>query len=200
MELKAKTKALQALYRDFEDNARPYREAAVCAAGCADCCINVGNVDAVTLEGWLIVERIKTMDPARRARLWRLLDENARAKQESTFARCAFQMPNGNCAIYPVRPFSCRRLYSLARCGENGPMVHRQVWEMGEATVKAIHRLDAGGCSGHLSHILLMLHDPSLRKAYQDDALTPQSVSSFAYASSLRMNSVERWRQALRTG
>jgi len=117
MDIKTKVKKLQGLYREFEEKARPYREGALCAAGCADCCINVGSVDAVTLEGWVIAERLKTMDPGRRVRFMRTLEENARVKQEAVLARCAFLMDNHICAIYPARPFSCRRLYSLVRCG-----------------------------------------------------------------------------------
>jgi uncharacterized protein len=194
MDIKAKVKKLQALYREFEEKARSYREAAVCTVGCADCCINVGNVDAVTLEGWMIIERIKTMDPGRRSRLWRMLEDNARTKQEATYTRCAFLMNNHNCAIYPVRPFSCRRLYSLVRCGESGPTVHRQMWRMAEETVAAIHQLDGGGCSGHLSYVLLLLKDPSLRRVYLDDILTAESLRGFAFATNLCLNSVDRWR------
>ena len=198
MDIKTKVKKLQGLYREFEEKARPYREGALCAAGCADCCINVGSVDAVTLEGWVIAERLKTMDPGRRVRFMRTLEENARVKQEAVLARCAFLMDNHICAIYPARPFSCRRLYSLVRCGENGPTVHRELWRIAEETVKAIQQLDAGGCSGHLSYILLLLQDASLRKAYLDDALTPESMRGFVFATKLSWNSVERWRQRAR--
>ena len=166
MNIVTKAKKLLELYQDFEEKARVYREAAVCAVGCADCCINVGNVDAVTLEGWLILEHMKGMDPRRRSQLKKMIEENAREKEESVYTRCAFLQDNLSCAIYSVRPFSCRRLYSLVRCGENGPTVHRQVWLMAEETIAAIHTLDADGCSGHLSHILLLLQQPRFRKAY----------------------------------
>jgi uncharacterized protein len=189
MDFKGKTRELQALYRDFEEKTRAYRKDAVCLAGCADCCTNVGSVDAVSLEGWLILERLKTMDPARRSQFKRKLEENARIKREAIYARCAFLMDNGNCAIYPVRPFSCRRLYSLVRCGESGPTVHRQVWKMAEETVAALQRLDDGGCSGHLSHILLFLQDSALRKAYLDGTLTPELVLGSDHAVNLSFNS-----------
>jgi uncharacterized protein len=166
MDIKTKAKKLLELYQDFEEKAQVHRQAAVCAVGCADCCINVGNVDAVTLEGWLILEHMKAMDPGRRSQLKKMIEENARVKEESTFTRCAFLQDNLSCAIYPVRPFSCRRLYSLVRCGENGPTVHRQVWQMAEETIAAIQALDGDGCFGHLSHILLLLQEPRFRRAY----------------------------------
>jgi Fe-S-cluster containining protein len=164
--METKAKKLLDLYQDFEEKARVHREAAVCGVGCADCCINVGNVDAVTLEGWLILEHIKGMDLGRRSQLMKMIEENAQEKKESTYARCAFLQDNLSCVIYPVRPFSCRRLYSLVRCGENGPTVHRQVWQMAEETIAAIQALDSDGCFGHLSHILLLLQEPQFRKTY----------------------------------
>lgn len=173
MDLETKAKKLLELYQDFEEKARVYREAAVCGIGCADCCINVGNVDAVTLEGWLILEHMKGMDPRRRSQLKKLIEENAQEKRESIYTRCAFLQDNLSCAIYPVRPFSCRRLYSLVRCGENGPTVHRQVWQMAEETIAAIQALDGEGCFGHLSQILLLLQEPGFHKDYLgSDAIT----------------------------
>jgi len=166
MDIETKAKKLLKLYQDFEEKARLHRKAAVCACGCADCCINVGNVDAVTLEGWRILEYMNGMDPGRRAQLQEMIEKNAREKEESVYTRCAFLQDNLSCAIYSVRPFSCRRLYSLVRCGENGPTVHRQVWLMAEETIAAIHTLDADGCSGHLSHILLLLQEPQFCKTY----------------------------------
>ena len=106
------------------------------------------------------------MDPRRRSQLKKMIEENAREKEESIYTRCAFLQDNLSCAIYPVRPFSCRRLYSLVRCGENGPTVHRQVWQMAEETIAAIQALDGDGCFGHLSHILLLLQEPRFRKTY----------------------------------
>lgn len=166
MDITTKAKKLLELYQGFEEKAVAYRKAAVCALGCADCCINVGNVDAVTLEGWLILECMEAMEPGRCSQLKKMIEENAREKEDSIYARCAFLQDNLSCAIYSVRPFSCRRLYSLVRCGETGPTVHRQVWQMAEETITAIQALDDGGCSGHLSHILLLLQDPGFRKTY----------------------------------
>jgi Fe-S-cluster containining protein len=166
MDIKTKAKKLLELYQDFEEKAHVHREAAVCAVGCADCCINVGNVDAVTLEGWLILEHMNAMDPGRRSRLKKMIEENARVKEGSIYTRCAFLQDNLSCTIYPVRPFSCRRLYSLVRCGENGPTVHRKVWQMAEETIAAIQALDGDGCFGHLSHILLLLQESGFRKTY----------------------------------
>ncbi len=166
MDIETKAKKLLELYQSFEEKARDYREAAVCTVGCADCCINVGNVDAVTLEGWLIRQHLQGMERRGRLHLEKLIEENAREKSTSRYARCAFLQDNLSCAIYPVRPFSCRRLYSLVRCGENGPTVHRQVWHLADQTIAAIQELDGNGCFGHLSHILMLLRGPRFRQRY----------------------------------
>jgi uncharacterized protein len=174
--METKAKKLLELYQNFEEKARVYREAAVCGVGCADCCINVGSVDAVTLEGWRILKHMKGMDPGRRSQLKKLIQENAQEKKESIYTRCAFLQDNLSCSIYPVRPFSCRRLYSLVRCGENGPTVHRQVWQMAEETIAAMQALDGGGCFGHLSQILLLLQEPQFRKTYLSGDLAGSSI------------------------
>ncbi len=190
MDIKIKTKQLQTLYQQFDEKARVHREAAVCAAGCADCCINVGNVDAVTLEGWLILERMKNMDPRRRSQLKQKIEENAWIKEESRYARCPFLLDTLRCGIYPVRPFSCRRLYSLARCGESGPTVHRLVWQMAEETIAALKDLDGSGCFGHLSHILQVLQDPQFRKAYLNGESTGELLRALDCAKALFPNQV----------
>ena len=172
MDIETKAKKLMELYQDFEEKSQVYRQTAVCVVGCADCCINVGNVDAVTLEGWLILEHIKSLEPWHRFQLKQRIEENARDKRESIYTRCAFLQDNLSCAIYPVRPFSCRRLYSLVRCGKNGPTVHRQVWKMTQKTVAAIQSLDGGGGVGHLSHVLLFLQETQFGKT---DLLSDQA-------------------------
>jgi uncharacterized protein len=192
MDIKARAKKLLALYREFEEKASAYRESAVCSVGCADCCINVGNVDAVTLEGWIILERMKAMEPGRRSRLKQRIEDNARIKRESTYTRCAFLLDNLSCDIYPVRPFSCRRLYSLVRCGEQGPTVHRQVWQMAEETIAGIQELDDGGCFGHLSHILQLLQDPEFRKAYLSGGSADDAMRKCGHAGDLLVNRIRR--------
>ena len=188
MDINAKVKQLHTLYREFEENSRAYREAAVCTPGCADCCTNVGNVDAVTLEGWVILERMKTMEPGRRSRLNQALTDNARTKPQATYTRCPFLLDNLRCGIYPVRPFSCRRLYSLAPCGESGPTVHRQVRALAEQTIAAIQELDDTGFSGHLSHILLLLQDTDFRKTYLAGEFAPDAIRPFEFARHLFIN------------
>jgi hypothetical protein len=62
MDIRAKQQKLKDIYDDFEIEARPFKDSAVCEVGCAFCCIHFGNVDAITLEGLIIHEWIETLD------------------------------------------------------------------------------------------------------------------------------------------
>jgi hypothetical protein len=145
-------------------------------------------VDAVTLEALRILEHIKAMAPGHRSQLKRMIEDSARNRRESTCSLCAFLRDNQSCAVYPVRPFSCRRLYSLVRCGESGPTVHRQIWQIAEATVSAIQVLDDRGCFGHLSQVLLLLQEPWFGKAYLSGDGVDEALRGCEYAPDLYMN------------
>jgi uncharacterized protein len=188
MDVKAKRKALLALYADFAGRARDYRAAAVCARGCADCCTAVGNVDATTLEAVFILDHLKTFSPSKRQAVKQRIEHHQQVKETSVFARCAFLLENDTCAIYPVRPFSCRRLYSVARCGESGPTVHRQAWELARETEAAIQALDDTGYSGHLSYILHLLQQPEFRKVYLNGGFAPEAIRAYAVSHSIVIN------------
>jgi len=163
--------SLLQIYQEFEDKIAPYRAQAVCRLGCAYCCINVGTVDATTLEGMLIRSHLRGWQPKARAEIDRKLKRNRQEKLQRVFARCAFLDDELSCTIYPVRPFSCRRLYSVKRCGEHGPVIHRAALDFVKDTVKALQELDCHGCSGHLSFILHLLQMKDFRRAYCKGAL-----------------------------
>jgi uncharacterized protein len=192
MDLKAKRRALLALYADFAGRAVDYRAAAVCARGCADCCTTVGNVDATTLEAVFILDHLKTLSPSKRQTIKQRIEHNKQVKETSVFARCAFLLDNDTCAIYPVRPFSCRRLYSVARCGENGPTVHRQVWELARQTEAAIQEVDDTGYTGHLSYILHLLQQPEFRKFYLNGGFAPEAIRAYAVTHAIVINRLAR--------
>ena len=188
LDFKGKRERLFGLYDQFETAARPFIDAAVCKAGCADCCTSVGNVDATTLEGMVILTHLQNLPPADQKAFDRKLKENRKAKETSVFARCAFLLPSDTCGIYAVRPFSCRRLYSVRACGETGPMLHRQLWAQSEETLEAIHQLDDTGYSGHLSFILQLLRDARFRKTYLTGGFSPEAVEAFGKRHGLVIN------------
>jgi Fe-S-cluster containining protein len=188
MDLKTKKKQLLGLYADFATRAADHQVAAVCTRGCADCCTSVGNVDATTLEAYFILEHLKTFSPSKRQGIKLKVKQNKLAKESFTLVRCGFLLENDTCAIYPVRPFSCRRLYSVTRCAEQGPTVHRQVWMLAREIEAAIQELDHTGYSGHLSYLLHLLQQPEFRKLYLNGGFAPEAIREYAVSHELLIN------------
>ena len=179
---------LEAIYAQFERRAAPYRAAAVCRPGCALCCTRVGNVDATTMEALRIGQHLARLPRARRSALEKALSRNRRQKQRGGFVRCPFLQKNDTCMIYDLRPFSCRQLYSLAVCTEQGPTVHRQAVDLAKETVAALQRLDADGYSGHISYVLELLDDDAFRSFYLSGGFDPARVMAFARPRGLVIN------------
>ncbi len=188
MDISAKKKELFNLYDRFEDAARSFAATAVCRAGCADCCTSVGDVDGTTLEGFLILQLMKSLGDKERKELGKSLKENRRERERSKFARCGFLKKDDTCSVYAVRPFSCRRLYSVKQCGESGPVVHRRIWELGREVEAAILALDDTGYSGHLSYILQLLGDARFSKIYLDGGFSPDDIRDFALKHNIVVN------------
>lgn len=193
MELKTKKKRLFKLYKNFEKSAGPYFRQAVCHEGCAECCINVGNIDTTTLEGIIILESIKSFSPSRQRKMKVRLEDNSRKKMESRFLRCPFLMRNNSCSIYFTRPFSCRRLFSVELCGDKGPVISKQLWNIGRSIETDIQQLDNTGYTGHISFILELLYDPGFRKTYLNAGFDPDYVKKFAFAHKLTINRFARY-------
>jgi hypothetical protein len=166
MDLKEKKTKVYELYEKYERLVQPYKSQAVCEKGCASCCIDVGSVGAATLEGLIILEHIQGWDRQALKEIERVLRENRNNKLNQVFARCAFLDQEQSCRIYAVRPFSCRRLYSLRKCDGQGAMVHRQAVALGQKIEKELQNLDPDGCSGHLSLILHLLEKNRFRQDY----------------------------------
>ena len=166
MRLDEKKGQLFSLYEEFEHPVAPFRAQAVCVKGCADCCIQVGTVAATTLEGMVIREYLEGWPNPARETVRQRLRVNRKAKLTQVFARCAFLDEEQACAVYPVRPFSCRRLYSVKTCGEQGPVIHRRAMALAGRTIEILQDLDPAGCSGHLSFILYLLEKQEFRRAY----------------------------------
>ena len=154
------------LYEDYERLVQPYKTQAVCKRGCASCCIDVGNVGATTLEGLIILEYLQGWDRRAIEEINRSLRENRSEKLKSVLVPCPFLDEEQSCRIYAVRPFSCRRLYSLKKCDGQGAMVHRQAVVLGQKIEKELQELDPDGCSGHLSFILHLLEKEPFRRDY----------------------------------
>lgn len=179
---------LAPIYDTFERESAPLREAAVCTAGCAFCCRAMGRVDITTLEGLVIRRHLAGLPKKTRAGLEKGLVRDRKVRAAGRSGPCPFLRKNDTCAIYPVRPFSCRQLYSLKTCGEQGPTVHRQVVEMARKTVRALQRADENGYSGHISHILEMLAHAAFRTLYMEGGFDPAAVQVYGKAHGILIN------------
>ena len=166
LDLIEKKRLLFAVYNEYERVVQTFKEQSVCERGCASCCIDVGNVGATTLEGMIILEYLQGWDHRAIEELNRSLRENRSEKLNSALVRCPFLDEEASCRIYEVRPFSCRRLYSVKKCDGQGAVVHRQAFVLGQKAEKELQELDPEGCSGHLSFILHLLESEAFRRDY----------------------------------
>lgn len=166
MDLKEKKTRVYELYDKYERLVQPFKSQAVCEKGCASCCIDVGSVGATTLEGLIITEYLQGWGRQALKEINRNLGENRKNKLSQVFSRCAFLDQEQSCRIYAVRPFSCRRLYSVRQCDGQGAVVHRQAVMLGQKIEKELQKLDPDGCSGHLSVILHLLEKTGSREGY----------------------------------
>jgi hypothetical protein len=166
LDYRKKKKQVFKLYDEYERLVEPFKSQAVCEKGCASCCIDVGSVGATTLEALIILEHLQGWGQPARLEINRSLQENRNDKGNSVLVRCAFLDEEQSCRIYSVRPFSCRRLYSVRKCDGQGAVVHRQAVVLGQMIEKELQNLDPGGCSGHLSFILQLLEKDGFFQGY----------------------------------
>lgn len=180
---------LEALYSRFEADAQPFKAEAACAKGCAFCCSAAGSIDATTQEGLVIQAFIEQLPKPQRRAMEKSLAKEVRQREQGKVVPCPFLQRNKACAIHPVRPFSCRRVYSLHRCTtEAPPQVHRQVMELAELTIAALRTLDPNGYSGHLSYILHMLTQERFRDTYLAGDFEPEAVMAFGKTHRISIN------------
>jgi Fe-S-cluster containining protein len=188
LDISVKTSQVFEIYTQFEEAAFEFRQAAVCAPGCAFCCTRMGTVDITTLEGLGIRERLGQMKRPVAAKIAKQINRDIRKKENGEKNRCPFLQKNNHCMIYAIRPFSCRQLYSLKKCGAQGPTVHRQAVALARAAVAKIQAIDDTGYSGHLSYILHMLGSEKFRQVYLAGAFKPEEIMLFGKSHKIVIN------------
>ena len=188
MDIHAKFEKIGDIYAEFEAAAAEFRKAAVCMPGCAFCCTEMGMVDMTTLEGLMIRERLSKLKRPAAAAVAKALNRDVRLKEQGQHNRCPFLQKNARCRIYDTRPFSCRQLYSLKKCGAQGPTVHRRTVALARETVAKIQALDNTGYSGHLSYILHMLASEKFRRTYLAGRFKPEEVMAFGKSHQIVIN------------
>lgn len=179
---------LTEIYSDFENSVSEFKKTAACKIGCADCCIYVGNVDITTMEGIVIQNRLETFEKKLRANIRKKLDKNKAERERGILARCAFLKEDNTCRIYDIRPFSCRRIYSIKQCNQTQPVVHRQAIELADYAISKMQQLDDTGYSGHMSFILYLLDKSGFRKAYLGGKFNPGKIMNFGKGHGIIIN------------
>ena len=184
-----KKNGLQAIYHDFETAAAPYKTEAACGKGCSFCCSDAGSIHLTTLEGLVIRDRIHRLPRSRLVAVNKLLAVDMKQREHKKRSACPLLMKNRACMIYDVRPFACRRIYSLAVCGpDQHPVLSRQVMAKGDEAIRALQRLDDNGYSGHLSYILHMLDSPDFLNAYLAGEYRPEAIMAFGKSHGIIIN------------
>lgn len=189
MNIKDKLPGLDKIYIAFAEATQEFKKEAVCDKGCGYCCTDAGSIDITTLEGMAIRQAMQAFSRSRQTSLTKIFQQEIKKREQKGVAPCPFLMKNNACMIYAVRPFSCRRIYSIHACSsKNPPMVNRQVMEAAAQSIRALQQLDNTGYSGHLSYILYMLSIPAFMDVYQTGAFKPEAVMEFGKSHKIVIN------------
>ncbi|WP_231716579.1 YkgJ family cysteine cluster protein [Desulfosarcina alkanivorans] len=187
--MEQKKNGLQAIYDDFEAAAAPYKAEAACGKGCAFCCTDAGGIHITTLEGLVIRDCINRLPRSRQVALKKALAADMKRREAKKKSACPLLMKNRACMIYRLRPFACRRIYSLERCGPNRhPVLSRQVMALGDAAIRSLQQLDDTGYSGHLAYILFMLETPAFLDTYLAGEYRPEAIMQFGKSHGIVIN------------
>jgi len=189
--MEEKTHKLRPIYDAFEDAAAPFKTEAACRKGCAFCCSDAGSIDITTLEGLVIRDRINRLPRQRLVALKKNLAADMKRREKGNPSACPLLMKNRACMVYDVRPFACRRIYSLETCGpDRHPVINRRVMALGDQTIRMLQMLDDTGYSGHLSYILHMLETPAFLNAYLAGTYNPETVMGFGRFHGIVINRI----------
>ncbi len=177
------------IYMDFENAVKGYKADAACKKGCAYCCTDAGVIDITTLEGLVIQNRMAALPKSQSKPVAKELQKDMKKREQGRISACPFLMKNKACMIYDVRPFACRRIYSLQACSkENPPIIHRQVMDRAGQSIATLQRLDDNGYSGHISYILYMLETPRFASVYLAGEFKPEEIADFGKTHKIVIN------------
>ena len=187
--MKNKLKKLVQLYDRFSEETKDFQYNAACSKGCAFCCTEAGSIDVTTLEALHMRETIGRMLRRRQTEINKLLAKEMKKREAGTIVPCPFLLKNSTCMIYEVRPFACRRMYSLHRCSrENPPQISRRYMAAAQEALKALQLLDDHGYSGHISYILHLLDASPFLDTYLSGEFKPEEIMAFGKTHRIVIN------------
>ncbi|NOQ46713.1 MAG: YkgJ family cysteine cluster protein [Desulfobulbaceae bacterium] len=188
LDFKKMQETLQGIYQRYESEAGQFKEQAVCGRGCSFCCSDMGKIDIVTVEGIILLERMEFMPETEAKEISQGLERDRTLRWKGKKSTCPFLDEQGACRVYHVRPFSCRQLYSLRKCDQGGPLVHKQAVSLVRKIVRDIQKLDDTGYSGHHSFILKLLQNQTFRNTYSAGGFDPGSIKKFGKKHGIIIN------------
>ncbi len=189
LDLKKMQETLQDIYQRYESEAGQFKEQAFCSPGCSFCCTVVGKIDIVTLEGLILLESLESMPKTEAKKIIQGLERDRNLRRKGKKSACPFlDDAQGVCRVYHIRPFSCRQLYSLRKCDQGGPLVHKQAVSLARKVVRDIQKLDDTGYSGHHSFILKLLQNEKFRNTYSTGDFDPGSIIKFGKKHGIIIN------------
>jgi Fe-S-cluster containining protein len=188
MDFDAQKKELNVIYASYEREVALFKAGAICKPGCAFCCTHYGTLDVTTLEGRIIHTWIHQQHRDTRTTLHNKIIKNRKAKEKGNAPTCPFLRTDHTCRIYPIRPFSCRQLYSVRQCEGRGPTIHRQARNASQKAIVKLQQLDLTGYSGHLTYILYLLDQKNFRKIYCAGEYDPSALKVFGKKHGIIIN------------
>ncbi|MDY0223072.1 MAG: YkgJ family cysteine cluster protein [Desulfobacterium sp.] len=189
MQIQEKIPGLNKIYSAFAETTREFKKDAACTKGCGFCCKEAGSIDITTLEGLVIRKAMEGFSRSRQKNLTKIFQQEIKKREKGLTVPCPFLMKNNVCMIYQVRPFSCRRIYSVHVCTQNDhPTMNRYVMEAADQSIKELQQLDNTGYSGHLSYILYMLSVPAFMDLYKTGEFKPEEIMAFGKTHKIAIN------------
>jgi len=137
----------------------------------------------------VIREHIAMMPRARQKNIQKAMTQDIKKREAGIVFPCPFLQKNKACMIYDVRPFACRRIYSLHVCSKENPsQLNRHVMELAENTLRQLQQLDDTGYAGHISFILFMLDTPRFLDTYLAGDFKPEEIMDFGKTHRIAIN------------
>jgi len=201
MDLDTRLKVLEELYRIYDEFAGTLDVA--CRKHCATCCTD--KVVVTTLEGYRMISGLEDdlrsqffetlhqgLSPTRfkprlttnrLAELCMKDEDLPEDEMDSDGGACAFLVDDA-CPLYANRPFACRCMLSTTDCNKTGyAEMDAFVVTVNNVFLQYIEHIDAGGCSGNLTDVLIVLASEENRQLYRENQLACPAFSLVANQS-----------------
>jgi len=189
MDLISKLSILDQLYSIYD--AFSSELVIACKKKCSICCTR--NVTMTTLEGYKLAENLISEDKAGYFKKVETVSLKKRYKPEITVNKLAELcakgeeppeedidhswgecplLTDGECPVYPVRPFGCRCFISSRDCGETGHAeVEPFIITVNNIFSQYLEHIDADGYSGNFTDVLLYMNSDENRRSYAENKM-----------------------------